>query len=261
MLLSMGQLLHNLTNTWWGITITVLASVLVFAILSLLLYRQFFKRFYDILLSGMAILLLSPVILILILLGAVKMKGNPFFTQLRPGKNERIFKLIKFRTMTCETDENGKLLPDEKRLTKYGKILRSTSLDELPELFNIFVGQMSIVGPRPQLVRDMVFMSKDARRRHSVRPGLTGLAQCSGRNAMSWEKKFEYDLKYIEKITFWGDIGIIFKTVGKVFARDGITEEGEATATDLGDYLLFKGEVSKEEYDLLQIEAKELMKV
>ena len=256
----MGLLLHNLTNTWWGITIITLASVLALVALSILFYRQFFKRFYDVLLSGVAILLLSPVILILILLGSVKMKGNPFFTQLRPGKNEKIFKLIKFRTMTCETDKNGELLPDEKRLTKYGKMLRSTSLDELPELFNIFAGQMSIVGPRPQLVRDMVFMSKDTRRRHGVRPGLTGLAQCNGRNAMSWEKKFEYDLEYIEKITFWGDIAIIFKTVGKVFARDGITEEGEATATDLGDYLLSKGEVSEEEYEALQNDAKELMK-
>ena len=225
------------------------------------MYARFFKRFFDVLLSGMAILILSPVLLILIVVGAIKMKGNPFFTQLRPGKGEKIFRLVKFRTMTCEKDENGDLLPDEKRLTKYGKLLRSTSLDELPELFNIFVGQMSIVGPRPQLVRDMVFMSDEVRARHTVRPGLTGLAQCSGRNAMTWEKKFEYDLKYIEKITLWGDVAIMFKTVFKVFARDGITEEGEATATDLGDYLLSKGEVTKEEYDLLQDEAKELMKV
>lgn len=225
------------------------------------MYARFFKRFFDVLLSGMAILILSPVLLILIVIGAIKMKGNPFFTQLRPGKDEKIFRLVKFRTMTCEKDENGNLLPDEKRLTKYGKLLRSTSLDELPELFNIFVGQMSIVGPRPQLVRDMVFMSDEVRARHSVRPGLTGLAQCSGRNAMTWEKKFEYDLEYIEKITLWGDVVIMFKTVFKVFARDGITEEGEATATDLGDYLLSKGEVTKEKYDSLQEEAKELMKV
>ena len=225
------------------------------------MYTKFFKRFFDLLLSGMAICVLSPVLLVLIVLGAIKMKGNPFFTQLRPGKDEKIFRLIKFRTMTCEKDENGNLLPDEVRLTKYGRLLRSTSLDELPELFNIFVGQMSIVGPRPQLVRDMVFMSDEVRKRHCVRPGLTGLAQCSGRNAMTWEKKFEYDLEYIEKITFFGDVKIILKTVLKVFARDGITEEGEATATDLGDYLLSKGNVTKEEYDSLQIEAKELMKV
>lgn len=257
----MEKFLYSLTNTWWGIVLICAVSIVVLIMISTVLYRQLFKRFYDILLSGMAILVLSPVFLILIVLGAIKMKGNPFFTQLRPGKNEKIFRLIKFRTMTCETDEHGDLLPDEVRLTKYGKLLRSTSLDELPELFNIFTGQMSIVGPRPQLVRDMVFMSQDVRKRHTVRPGLTGLAQCSGRNAMSWEKKFEYDLKYIENITFWGDIAIIFKTVLKVFAREGITEEGEATATDLGDYLLSKGVVTKEEYDSLQEEAKELLKV
>ena len=257
----MGMIVHNLTSTWWGISILSIAALCIVVLLSALFYRQFFKRFYDIVLSGMAIIVLSPILLILIVLGAIKMKGNPFFTQLRPGKKEKIFRLVKFRTMTCETDADGNLLPDEVRLTSYGKMLRSTSLDELPELFNIFAGQMSIVGPRPQLVRDMVFMSKNVRRRHSVRPGLTGLAQCSGRNAMSWEKKFEYDLKYIEKITLWGDVAIIFKTVFKVFARDGITEEGEATATDLGDYLLSKGEVTKEKYDSLQIEAKELLKV
>jgi hypothetical protein len=157
------------------------------------------------------------------------------------------------------TDENGNLLPDEVRLTGYGKALRSTSLDELPELINIFIGNMSIVGPRPQLVRDMVFMTAEQRRRHSVTPGLTGLAQCSGRNNMSWEKKFEYDLKYIEKITLLGDIRILFKTVFKVFKRDGITEEGMATAADLGDYLLTQGTVSQPEYDQKQQEAKELV--
>ncbi len=267
MLLSMNfeLVLHTFGENPWLIALTAVcgAIVAIFAliVLSDLLYKQFFKRFYDIALSGAAIIVLSPVLLLLIILGAIKMKGNPFFTQLRPGKNEKIFRLIKFRTMTCEKDENGDLLPDEKRLTRYGQLLRSTSLDELPELFNIFIGQMSIVGPRPQLVRDMVFMSDEVRVRHSVSPGLTGLAQCSGRNAVSWEKKFEYDLKYIEKITLWGDVAIIFKTVFKVFARDGITEDGEATATDLGDYLLSKGEVSKEEYDSLQVEANELMKV
>ena len=257
----MEKLLNSLFGTWWGISLTVLVSLSVIVLLSAVFYKHFFKRFYDIVLSGIAIVVLSPILVILILLGAIKMKGNPFFTQLRPGKDEKIFRLIKFRTMTCETDEHGNLLPDEVRLTKYGKMLRSTSLDELPELFNIFVGQMSIVGPRPQLVRDMVFMSDDVRSRHSVRPGLTGLAQCSGRNAMTWEKKFEYDLEYIRKITLFGDIAIIFKTALKVFLRDGITEEGEATATDLGDYLLSKGEVTKEKYDSLQEKAKELLKV
>ncbi len=225
------------------------------------MYAKFFKRVIDFTLSLCAIIVLSPVLLILTVLGAVKMKGNPFFTQLRPGKDEKIFKMIKFRSMTCETDAEGKLLPDEVRLTKYGKLLRSTSLDELPELFNILKGDMSIVGPRPQLVRDMVFMTPEQRKRHSVRPGLTGLAQCNGRNAMTWEKKFEYDLQYIQNITFIGDIKILLQTVIKVFQRDGITEEGMATAADLGDYLLSEGRVTKEDYDAKQAEAKELLGV
>ena len=148
----MEKLLHTLTSNWWGILIICVLCLAVWVLISALLYKPFFKRFYDIVLSGLALLILSPILLILIILGAIKMKGNPFFTQLRPGKNEKIFKLIKFRTMTCEKDENGKLLPDDMRLTKYGKLLRATSLDELPELINIFIGNMSIVGPRPLLV-------------------------------------------------------------------------------------------------------------
>lgn len=225
------------------------------------MYAKFFKRLLDFTLSLLALIVLSPVLLILIVLGAIKMKGNPFFTQLRPGKDEKIFKLIKFRSMTCETDENGNLLPDEVRLTRYGQILRSTSLDELPELLNILVGDMAIVGPRPQLVRDMVFMTDEQRKRHSVRPGLTGLAQASGRNAMTWERKMQYDLEYIEKITLLGDIRIILMTVKSVFAREGITEEGMATAADLGDYLLSEGRVTQEEYDAKQAEAKKLLEV
>lgn len=231
------------------------------------MYANFFKRVFDFFLSLTAILVLSPVLLILTLIGAIAMRGNPFFTQLRPGKvskktgKEKIFKLVKFRTMSNAKDKDGNLLPDDVRLNKYGRFLRSTSLDELPELFNILAGQMAIVGPRPQLVRDMVFMTAEERRRHTVRPGLTGLAQVSGRNAVSWEKKFAYDLKYIEKITLWGDITIIFKTVGKVFAREGITEDGMATAEDLGDYLLQTGRLDEETYRSGQTEAKELMRV
>ena len=225
------------------------------------MYARFFKRLIDFLLSLIALSVLSPILVILAIVGAIVMKGNPFFTQLRPGKDEKIFRLIKFRTMTNAKDKDGKLLPDEKRLTGYGKFLRSTSLDELPELLNILIGDMAVVGPRPQLVRDMVFMTAEQRTRHSVRPGLTGLAQCNGRNNMTWEKKFEYDLQYIEKITLWGDIKILFQTVIKVFQRDGITEEGMATAADLGDYLLSEGRVSEEESNEKQIEAKELMKV
>ena len=193
------------------------------------MYAKCFKRIFDILLSGMAILILSPVLLVLIILGAIKMKGNPFFTQLRPGKGEKIFKLVKFRTMTCEKDENGNLLPDEKRLTKYGKLLRSTSLDELPELFNIFVGQMSIVGPRPLLVRYLPLYNAEQRRRHEVRPGLTGLAQVNGRNAISWEARFKLDVDYVNNVTFIGDIKIVFGTVFAVFKRSGISSETSAT--------------------------------
>ncbi len=189
------------------------------------------------------------------------MKGNPFFTQKRPGKDEKIFKLIKFRTMTCEKDENGELLPDEKRLTKYGKFLRSTSLDELPELINILKGNMAIIGPRPQLVRDMVFMTDIQRLRHTVRPGLSGLAQISGRNSVTWESKIEFDLEYIENITFSGDVRIILKTFQKVFKREGISADDMDTAEDLGDYLFNSGKVTKEEYEKLQQYAKELIGV
>lgn len=231
----MWEFLNNLASEWWGIVLIVAVALIVWLALSIVFYRVFFKRFYDMLLSGLALLVLSPILLILTVLGAIKMKGNPFFTQLRPGKinkktgEEKIFKLIKFRTMTCETDENGKLLPDAKRLTKYGRILRSTSLDELPELINIFVGHMSIVGPRPLLVSYLPYYTKEERHRHDVRPGLTGLAQVNGRNAISWEQKFAYDVRYVKKISLLGDVKIIFQTVLKVLKRSDIqfTNPGE----------------------------------
>ncbi len=193
------------------------------------MYAKFFKRVIDFTLSLMALIVLSPVLLVLTIVGAIVMKGNPFFIQLRPGKNEKIFKLIKFRTMTCEKDADGNLLPDEKRLTKYGKFLRSTSLDELPEILNILIGEMSIVGPRPLLVKYLPRYNEEQRHRHDVRPGLTGLAQVNGRNAVSWEKKFEYDVHYVNNITFVGDMSIIIKTVGKVLKSDGITSESSVT--------------------------------
>lgn len=223
------------------------------------MYVKFFKRFFDAVLSLFAIIVLSPVLLILIIVGTFAMHGNPFFLQERPGKNEKIFKIIKFRTMSNLKDENGNLLPDKQRLNRYGKGLRATSCDELPELINIFKGDMSIVGPRPQLVRDMVFMTDEQRTRHTVRPGLTGLAQVNGRNGIVWEDRLIWDLKYIEKITFLGDIKIILKTVISVFKREGITEENAATSEDLGDYLLHRGEVDKDIYDKKQEEAKELL--
>lgn len=207
----------------------------------------------------MALIVLSPVLIILTIVGAIKMKGNPFFTQLRPGKDEKIFKLIKFRSMTCETDENGNPLPDDQRLTKYGKILRETSLDELPELINILKGDMAIIGPRPQLVRDMVFMTPKQRKRHTVRPGLSGFAQVNGRNAILWENKLNYDLQYIEKITFFGDIKIIFETFYRVFKHEDISEEGMETAEDFGDYLLRTGKITQTEYDEKQEESKLLI--
>ncbi len=257
--------LTTLTTEWWGILIICVFALLVWILLSAALYRVFFKRFYDVLLSGLALLVLSPILLVLIIVGAIKMKGNPFFTQLRPGKinkktgKEKIFKLIKFRTMTNAKDEQGNLLPDDKRLTRYGKILRSTSLDELPELINIFIGNMSIVGPRPQLVRDMVFMNEDIRKRHSVRPGLTGLAQVKGRNNISWEEKFEFDLKYVIKISLLKDVGIIFNTVFKVLKRSDIARDGVETDIDYGDWLLQNGTIDKAKYDQKQIEAREIV--
>ncbi|MBO4962395.1 MAG: sugar transferase, partial [Clostridia bacterium] len=172
----------------------------------------------------------------LIIVGAIVMKGNPFFTQDRPGKNGKIFKLIKFRSMNNKKDENGNLLPDELRLTKYGKFLRATSLDELPELFNIFIGQMSIVGPRPLLVKYLPLYSPEQARRHEVRPGLTGYAQVNGRNSLSWPEKFKLDVEYVDTYSLFGDIKIILKTIIKVFKREGISGEAVATMEE------FKGE-------------------
>ena len=188
------------------------------------MYAKYIKRLLDVILSFLAISVLSPVFLALIMLGAVMMKGNPFFTQLRPGKDERIFRLIKFRTMTNKCDENGKLLPDTVRLNKYGRFLRASSLDELPELLNILIGDMSIVGPRPLVVSYLPYYTEEERHRHDARPGLTGLAQINGRNAISWEEKFAYDVKYVNAISFAADAKIIFGTVMKVLKKDGINQ-------------------------------------
>lgn len=218
----MSEFLTALTTTWWGITLIVLFSLTLLVLLSAVLYKQFFKRFYGILLSGIAILVFSPIFLILIILGAIKMKGNPFFTQQRPGKNGKIFRLIKFRTMTNQKDKEGNLLPDEVRLTRYGKILRSTSLDELPELFNIFIGNMSIIGPRPLLVKYLPYYTEEENRRHDVRPGLTGLSQVNGRNTLTWEKRFEIDVYYTRNLSLLMDVKIILKTVLSVLHRSNI---------------------------------------
>lgn len=225
------------------------------------IYATYIKRVLDFVLSLMALIVLSPVFLILIVTGTIAMRGNPFFTQLRPGKNEKIFKMVKFRTMSNKRDSEGKLLPDDQRLNYYGKILRSTSLDELPELWNIVKGDLSIVGPRPQLVRDMVFMDANQRRRHSVRQGLTGLAQINGRNNISWEEKLKWDLKYIDAgITLKEDIRIVIKTFGKVFTRSDISTDGMETAEDYGDYLLRTQKVDQETYDFRQKEAQKIIR-
>lgn len=220
------------------------------------IYENYLKRVMDFILSLIAIIIFSPLLVILSLIGLIAMKGNPFFSQSRPGKidkktgNEKIFKLIKFRTMSNEKDKDGNLLPDNVRLNSYGKFLRSTSLDELPSLINILNGDLSIVGPRPQLVRDMVFMNPVQRERHSVRPGLTGLAQVNGRNNITWEQKFEYDLIYIK---------IILQTIGKVLKRSDVVREGTVSDMDFGDWLLQKNEVTYEEYNNKQKEAKKLL--
>ena len=201
-----------------------------------IMYKRFVKRLLDIVLSGFALVVLSPVLLIVAILVRTKLGSPVIFHQERPGKDEKIFTLCKFRTMTDAKDENGNLLPDEIRLTKFGKLLRSTSLDELPELWNILKGDMSIVGPRPLLVRYLPYYTDEERKRHSVRPGLTGYAQINGRNALNWEDRFAYDLEYVEKCSLGLDIKILFETVGKVFKRSGTLSGAAQTVEDFDKY-------------------------
>lgn len=228
------------------------------------IYEKYIKRIMDIICALAAIICFSWLYIIVAILVKVKLGSPVLFTQERPGLlgedgKETIFKMYKFRTMTDERDENGELLPDEVRLTRFGKWLRSTSLDELPEAFNILNGTMSVVGPRPQLVRDMVFMTPEQRMRHTAKPGLSGLAQINGRNDIDWEDKLEWDLKYINHISFLGDIKIIIKTIEKAFVKkEGITEGDMATAEDFGDYLLRIGKIDKEDYENKQRKAKNI---
>ena len=230
------------------------------------IYEKYVKRGIDVVCATGAIVVFSPVYLGVSLLVKTKLGSPVLFTQDRPGLigpdgKETVFKMYKFRSMTDERDENGDLLPDDVRLTKFGKWLRNTSLDELPEAFNILNGTMSVIGPRPQLVRDMVFMSDEQRMRHTAKPGLSGLAQVNGRNAISWEDKINWDLKYIDKVSFKGDLKIIFDTVMKAFIKqEGITQDDMATAEDYGDYLLRINKVNKEIYDVKQAEAKQILK-
>lgn len=219
----------------------------------------------DIAVSAISLLIFLPLLVLLTITGIFAMGGNPFFVQPRPGKkdktgNEVIFHLIKFRTMTNKKDRDGNLLSDELRLTRYGRFLRATSLDEFPELLNIFCGDLSLVGPRPQLVRDMTFMTTEQRRRHDIRPGLTGLAQVNGRNNITWEQKFMYDLQYIDNgITFAGDMRIIFQTFGKVLRRSDVVREGTASDLDFGDWLMLEGKIDRETYTQKQAEAREML--
>lgn len=230
------------------------------------MYQHFIKRFFDIVCALLALIVFCWLYAIIAILVRIKLGSPVLFKQIRPGmkdKNgkEKLFKLCKFRTMTDERDDDGKLLPDEIRLTKFGAWLRSTSLDELPEAINILKGDMSVIGPRPQLVRDMVFMTEEQRQRHNVRPGLSGLAQVRGRNAISWEGKLSTDLEYIENITFFGDVKIVFQTVRKFLKREDIVREGTVSDMDYGDVLLMEGKVNQEEYQLKQNEAKELLEI
>lgn len=228
-------------------------------------YEKYVKRSVDVICATGAIVVFSPLYLGVAILVKTKLGSPVLFTQDRPGLigpdgKETVFKMYKFRTMTDERDENGELLPDDVRLTKFGKWLRNTSLDELPEAFNILNGTMSIIGPRPQLVRDMVFMSAEQRMRHTAKPGLSGLAQINGRNSISWEEKINWDLKYIRKISFLEDMRIIFSTVKKAFIKqEGITQDDMATAEDYGDYLLRTEKVDKVEYDDKQKQAKRIL--
>lgn len=227
-------------------------------------YEKYIKRLLDIICSFLAIVVFCWLYAIIAVIVRIKMGSPVLFKQPRPGiiKNgkETIFDMYKFRTMTDERDENGELLPDDKRLPAFGAWLRRTSLDELPEAFSILKGDMSVIGPRPQLVRDMVFMTDQQRMRHTAKPGLSGLAQTKGRNAISWEDKLNWDLKYIERVTFWGDLKLVLATVKTAFIKaEGITDGENATALDYGDALLKAGKVSMPQYDALQAHARNLI--
>ena len=199
------------------------------------MYAKCFKRVFDFILSLGAIIVLSPILIVLMIVGAVAMGGNPFFTQERPGKREKIFRLIKFRTMNNKKDKHGKLLPDEKRLTRYGKWLRSTSLDELPELFNILRGDMAIVGPRPLLVEYLPYYKKNERHRHDVRPGLTGWAQVHGRNFVNWDDRLSYDCYYVRHISFMLDVKIVLMTIKTVLGRSNVASDTAKAEGNLAD--------------------------
>lgn len=223
------------------------------------MYQRYFKRAFDIISSAVALFLFSPVLISLAWLVRSKLGTPVIFRQTRPGKNGKLFRLYKFRSMTDERDKDGKLLPDAERMTNFGRKLRATSLDELPELINILKGDMSVVGPRPQLVRDMVFFTPEEMKRQSVLPGLTGLAQVSGRNNIDWKERFRYDLQYIRHITFAEDMNIIYRTIFKVGGQEDVSTDGMETSEDYGDWLLRKNMTTLDVYEANQIRAKQIL--
>lgn len=234
---------------WYWILAIVLGSITFLLLVMSIFYYPFFKRVCDIICALAVFIFLWPLYLVLAILVKTKLGSPIYFKQVRPGKDGKLFTIYKFRTMTCEKDEYGNLLPDGKRLTKFGKWLRKTSLDEMPEAINILKGDMSVVGPRPFLVKDMVFFDEKTMKRQSVKPGLSGLAQVNGRNGISWEDKFKYDLEYIERISLLKDISLVLKTIFKSFVKkENINREGFDTDEDYGHHLLTCGAISKEEY-------------
>ena len=235
---------------WYWILLIVLGSITLLLLTMSIFYNPFFKRVCDIICALAVFIFLWPLYLVLAILVKTKLGSPIYFKQVRPGKDGKLFTLYKFRSMTEEKDENGNLLPDGDRLTKFGKWLRKTSLDEMPEAINILKNDMSVIGPRPFLVKDMVFFDEKTMKRQSVKPGLSGLAQVNGRNGLSWEDKFKYDLEYIEHVSFWNDISLVLKTVFKSFVKqENINREGFDTDENYGDYLLRTEYVSSEEYN------------
>lgn len=234
---------------WYWILLIVLGSITLILLTMSIFYYPFFKRVCDIVCGLAVFIFLWPIYIVLAILVRTKLGKPILFRQVRPGKDGKLFTLYKFRSMTDEMDEKGNLLPDEVRLTKFGKWLRKSSLDEVPEAINILKGNMSVVGPRPFLVKDYVFFDKKTMKRQSVKPGLTGLAQVNGRNGISWENKFEFDLEYCKKVSFWNDIVLVFKTIFKAFAKkENINREGFATDEDYGDYLLRTNQITNDYY-------------
>jgi len=245
---------------WYWILTIVLGSIALLLLIMSFFYYPFFKRVCDIICALAVFIFLWPLYLVMAILVKTKLGSPIYFKQVRPGKDGKLFTMYKFRSMSDKKDENGNLLPDGERLTKFGKWLRKTSLDEMPEAINILKGDMSVIGPRPFLVKDYVFFDEVTMKRQSVKPGLSGLAQVNGRNGISWEDKFKYDLQYIGKISFWKDLKIVFKSIFESFVKkDNINREGYATDEDYGDYLLRTDKISKQEYESKISNAEELL--